>query len=481
MASLFGEIDASKADPAVLSLFSSGDGPVTKPSKPRQVKADAGAGARTATTNVVNESSALEEIKDTPDIIDDVDEPLEETKTKHKSSKKRKRQHVADVGDDDDVAITEIEDKYLQKLLDHEDATPKPGKKSKKRTGKDEDVTSATEVAATEDGNGQNSEEEDGGNLEDDEEEEQQEEDNMVFSSDLVHESLMEDDDDEVLKAKRTVFVGNIPSSAINSRSDYATLKKHFAQYGKILSIRFRSIAFSEMLPRKVAFIKQKLHDKRHTVNAYVVYESEDDARKSLQSNGTVLLDHHIRIDSVAHPAKQDVKRSVFIGNLDFEAEEEALWEHFGTVGDIEYVRIIRDSKTNVGKGFAYVQFKDSVYVAKALLLNDKKLGSRKLRVTRARAVRTQKANKNQPLMKSGLTKVDPDTKARLGRAKKVVGKAERAQLSAVVEGERATQVPVPMLKPGRRGKKGKPRIRARSTAFKRNKKQGEDQKKARS
>ncbi|KAK9237309.1 hypothetical protein V1525DRAFT_404413 [Lipomyces kononenkoae] len=475
MASLFGDIDASKADPTVLSLFASSDGPVTKPSKSGHMKSDAG--PRSATVSARKQIVGLEEIKDTPD-IDGVVSP-EVTKSNKKSSKKRKRQHGADVGDDNDIAIAEIEDRYLQKLLDHEDAQPKPGKKSKKSTAEVGIAPDVAEEAATdddeeeEDHDGDEDQDEGSGDLEDDE-------DNIAFSSDLVHESLM-NEDDEVLKAKRTVFVGNIPSSAISSRSDYATLKKHFAQYGKILSIRFRSIAFAEMLPRKVAFIKQKLHDKRHTVNAYVVYDSEDSARKSLQSNGKLLLDHHMRVDSVAHPAKQDIKRSVFIGNLDFEAEEEALWEHFDKVGDIEYVRIIRDSKTNVGKGFAYVQFKDSVYVARALLLNDKKLGSRKLRVTRARPVRTQKANKKQPLLKSGLPKVDPNTKAQLGRAKKVVGKAERAQLSAAIEGERANQASVPLLKPVRRGKKGKPRIRARSTAFKRNKKQGEDQKRAKS
>ncbi|KAK9318278.1 hypothetical protein V1522DRAFT_397087 [Lipomyces starkeyi] len=476
MVPLFGELDASKADPTVLSLFSSSDGPVTKPSRSKRVKPDAE--VETASTNDGDQSSDLEEILNTPE---DAVQP-EERKSNDKNSRKRKKLHVADVGDDDDENIAEIEDKYLQKLLDQENAAPKHGTKSKKSKRKEDDASNTAEANEVNDAamgdvdgsDGPGNQEEGSGDVED-----EAEENNPPLASELVHESLL-NEDDEVLKAKRTVFVGNIPSNAISSQSDYATLKKHFAQYGKITSIRFRSIAFSEMLPRKVAFIKQKLHDKRHTVNAYVVYDSEDSARLSLQSNGIVLLDHHIRVDSVAHPAKQDVKRSVFIGNLDFEAEEEALWEHFGKVGEIEYVRIIRDSKTNVGKGFAYVQFKDSMYVVKALLLHDKKMGSRNLRVTRARPIRTPTTKVKQPFPKSGLPKLDPDTKAQLGRAKKIVGKAERAQLSSVIEGERATQASGPSLKAGRSGqKKGKPRIRARSTAFKRNRKQGGDRMKA--
>jgi nucleolar protein 12 len=130
-----------------------------------------------------------------------------------------------------------------------------------------------------------------------------------------------------------------------------------FSAPGKIFKLRFRSIAFSEQIPRKAAFATHKLHEKQQTVNAYVVYQTKEAAREALKLNGSVVLDRHIRVDSVAHPAKHDTQRSVFIGNLDFEAQEESLWRHFAPCGTIEYVRIVRDGATNVGKGFAYVQF----------------------------------------------------------------------------------------------------------------------------
>jgi nucleolar protein 12 len=45
---------------------------------------------------------------------------------------------------------------------------------------------------------------------------------------------------------------------------------------------------------------------------------------------------------------------------LSFDAQEEELWLYFESCGEIENVRIVRDNKTNVGKGFAFVQFKAS-------------------------------------------------------------------------------------------------------------------------
>jgi nucleolar protein 12 len=46
----------------------------------------------------------------------------------------------------------------------------------------------------------------------------------------------------------------------------------------------------------------------------------------------------------------------VFVGNLAFEASEEELRKHVESLGvRVESVRIVRDAKTNLGKGFGYV------------------------------------------------------------------------------------------------------------------------------
>ena len=48
----------------------------------------------------------------------------------------------------------------------------------------------------------------------------------------------------------------------------------------------------------------------------------------------------------------------MFVGNLPFDVQDEDLYSHFSRCGEIEFVRIVRDKKTNIGKGFGYVQFK---------------------------------------------------------------------------------------------------------------------------
>lgn len=212
--------------------------------------------------------------------------------------------------------------------------------------------------------------------------------------------------EEELLKAERTIFVGNVPVEVVTSKALNKQFKKLFAIKKKsedntedetedsaaetffVESVRFRSISFEEALPRKVAFVQQKLHKSRDSANAYVVYADKAAVKIACeQLNGTLFQNHHLRVDSVTHPTQHDNKRSVFVGNLDFEETEENLWKHFGKSGDIEYVRLIRDSKTNMGKGFAYVQFRDFQTVNKALLLDGQKLNGtgRKLRVTRCK------------------------------------------------------------------------------------------------
>ncbi|KAI5789142.1 hypothetical protein EDC01DRAFT_659229 [Geopyxis carbonaria] len=301
----------------------------------------------------------------------------------------------------------------------------------------------------------------------------------------IKHLSLVNPEEEALNKSARTVFLGNVPSNAISSKTDYKTLKKFFSQVGKVSSVRFRSVAFSEQIPRKAAFVNHKLHEKQKTVNAYLVYEDVAAAREALKLNGSVVLSRHIRVDSVAHPGKHEPKRCVFVGNLDFEAQEENLWKHFLTCGKVESVRVIRDAKTNVGKGFAYVQFEDAMVVEQALLLDGKKMeGDRKLRVTRAKSIKRNQSTRNlneRPMSRKTehsavyIPKVDPKQQATIGRASKLLGRAASAQLkrnAGVFEGFRTTSTMDPGIKKrgaGSGAKKGKPRARpnARSSAWK--------------
>lgn len=210
-----------------------------------------------------------------------------------------------------------------------------------------------------------------------------------------IHEALAgPEGSDEYLKATRTVFLGNVSSLAMTSKTAKKTLLKHLASFISTLpactpphsveSIRFRSTAYSNKIPKKAAFAKKELMDATtRSTHAYAVYSTNIAAREAARVlNGTVVLDRHLHVDEVAHPAKAEARRCVFVGNLPFvddesamrEAEaaeagrkarkqepsdiEEGLWREFSKIGTVESVRVVRDPKTRVGKGFAYVQFK---------------------------------------------------------------------------------------------------------------------------
>jgi len=145
-------------------------------------------------------------------------------------------------------------------------------------------------------------------------------------------------------------------------------------------------------------------------------------------------------------------------------------------------VRVVRDAKTNVGKGFAYVQFEDPMSVDEALLLDSKKMANdRKLRVTRAKTIKRTQMRKPDPPVSGKrsskgksvyVPKLDAKAKDTVSRAHKLLGRAGAAQLksqSEVFEGLRASANTGSGIKKGGSGKKaGKPRSRARAAAWRR-------------
>ncbi|KAM9196769.1 RNA-binding protein 34 [Mergus octosetaceus] len=185
---------------------------------------------------------------------------------------------------------------------------------------------------------------------------------------------------EEMIKNKRTVFVGNLP---VNSTAQM--LKSLFKEYGQIESIRFRSVVPAEdTLSKKLAAIKRKIHPNAKYINAYVVFKEECDAIKALKKNGTEIASgFHIRVDIASKNSLHDNKRSVFLGNLSYDISDDAVREHFADCGDVVAVRIVRDRQTGMGKGFGYILFENTDAVHLALKLNDSALQGRKVRVKR--------------------------------------------------------------------------------------------------
>jgi nucleolar protein 12 len=283
--------------------------------------------------------------------------------------------------------------------------------------------------------------------------------------------------DIELSKANSTVFLGNVSTAAISSKSARKTLDKHLQSFfpaiappkagdpkHAVISLRFRSTPYAPTIPKKAAFATKQLMDATtKSTNAYAIYSSPTLAREAVKHlNGSIVLDRHLRVDSVAHPSKVDNRRCVFVGNLGFvddesniqaaNAEEgkehrkpakhpsdveEGLWRTFGKCGVVESVRAIRDGTTRVGKGIAYVQFEDEVAVEEALGLDGKKfppLLPRKLRVSRAKAVkRNVGAGSGRPTTRAAGTgykrKITGEEASKIGRTGRLFGRAAAAQV----------------------------------------------------
>ncbi|XP_070683930.1 RNA-binding protein 34 [Pempheris klunzingeri] len=186
---------------------------------------------------------------------------------------------------------------------------------------------------------------------------------------------------EEATKRKRTVFVGNLPVGCTKK-----TLQRLFREKGAIESIRFRSVVREDpSMSRKVAAIQRKVHPKKRSINAYVVFKEEEGVSRALERNGLEIeKDFHIRVDRVTGGSSHDHKRSVFVGNLSFEITELAFRRHFEECGPVEAVRLVRDQNSGMGKGFGYVLFESADSVQLALKLDASKLEGRSIRVKRS-------------------------------------------------------------------------------------------------
>jgi RNA recognition motif-containing protein len=136
-----------------------------------------------------------------------------------------------------------------------------------------------------------------------------------------------------------------------------------------------------------------KLVEGVDTQVAYVLFEKKEDSVKALEANNREFREHHLRV-TPADKKEQDVKTTIFIGNLSFNAKEEDVRRNFSKCGKIVSVRMIRDPVTFKGKGFAYIRFEDTPGFIKGLAMNKSMFMERELRITKA--VNVEKKKKMQ-------------------------------------------------------------------------------------
>lgn len=186
-------------------------------------------------------------------------------------------------------------------------------------------------------------------------------------------------------RCNQTVFVGNIPAICTKKH-----IKQLFKPYGSVQCVRFRSM---KVVPGEVSTALAKRAGRKlvegSSLNAYVVFSSLNEAEDSLCLNGKLFHGRHLRVDVIAganEESSKNIQRSVFVGNLPFSADEEKLREVFSVCGEVESVRIVRDSKSGIGKGFGFITFADSSGAMFAVKQHKKALlDGRNLRVCRSK------------------------------------------------------------------------------------------------
>lgn len=111
--------------------------------------------------------------------------------------------------------------------------------------------------------------------------------------------------------------------------------------------------------------------------------------------NTTKIGDNYITVQRVGEKTfANDV--TVFIGNLPLHVDENSVREFFQSCDTIQAVRLIRDSKTGVGKGFGFVSFASRDGVILALEKNGAEFSGREIRVRKAGKEQEKRENQSR-------------------------------------------------------------------------------------
>ncbi|XP_053673205.1 RNA-binding protein 34-like [Anopheles nili] len=200
-----------------------------------------------------------------------------------------------------------------------------------------------------------------------------------------------EDKQEESEKVKRgkeySIFVGNLPTTTKASE-----VKEMFKKYGTILNTRARAYDGNKIM------YKKELKNLK-AINYYVRFSAKEEMESACEMNGQMVGENRIRVTPENKKQFGEVCSTVFVGNIYRGTTDNELYEFFGQVGEIEYVRQISN------KCIAYVCFKKGVSIKKALKLDQTKLHNRPLRVQKIDINRSNvKKNKKGNLVKRNKT-----------------------------------------------------------------------------
>lgn len=112
----------------------------------------------------------------------------------------------------------------------------------------------------------------------------------------------------------------------------------------------------------------------------YVEFTTLEGSAKAVEQDGKEIDGRNVKVNYASARAPNPEKRAqafgdrksepaatLFVGNLSFNVEENALYEAFGEYGDVSRVNIITDRETGAPKGFGYIEYSDVASATKAL------------------------------------------------------------------------------------------------------------------
>ncbi|XP_069362937.1 uncharacterized protein [Maniola hyperantus] len=353
-----------------------------KKKKPKQVEVTNSANSSTA-TNIQGDSIAEKKSEITEDPI----------KKKKNRRKKKSKEHTKEQTESLNNSVTNME---VDSTINTSEDIPKKKKKKSKLVKNNEDSGANEPVEVNP--NAVTSQDTDSEHDSDDEIDSENEEDNKkVLDTGPADDSSDEEPEKEKIKnkegeqkidqliadeeLKRTLFVGNVPFSGKTKKE----MKKIFSKYGQIETVRIRTVPIKDARDTpKLAIIKKELHPDRTTVHVYIRFSTTLAVQKALVENNTVLNGCHLRVQpSETSGVPHDPKCSIFVCNIPFTLEDEALRVKFEKCGELESVRILRNRNTCSGSGNGFVNFKskDGVKLALAMTEEDLTIENQILRV----------------------------------------------------------------------------------------------------
>eukprot|EP00931_Biecheleriopsis_adriatica_P115332 TRINITY_DN91138_c0_g1_i1.p1 TRINITY_DN91138_c0_g1~~TRINITY_DN91138_c0_g1_i1.p1 ORF type:complete len:619 (-),score=199.56 TRINITY_DN91138_c0_g1_i1:46-1875(-) len=230
------------------------------------------------------------------------------------------------------------------------------------------------------------------------------------------------------------VFVANMPYLATeqqlreffeqhNGTDKVETVRMHMTVAGKAKGTAVVSFADATAAKAAVALSGELLGDRELLIKA----DERGGGKGKAKGKGKGKTKGKSKARSSTATPEQDA-RSVIVKNLAFNASEANIGELFAGCGDINAVRIAKDSRSGRPKGFAVVEFSSEASLKEALARSGREL--------RGRAVRVEAVWTGEELDPSWVSKVEKE------EAELEDGSAEKSKSEQPEAGEKAPEAP---------------------------------------